>query len=1163
MSNYKNNLNGIVPDELKGKFRQAKGHIKKISFIKGLALLIGCLIVSFVIAFILDRVLRMEPFYRLIVLIFILVSAFFVFMWSLALPVFRRYSARSIAVSVEAANPDLGDSLLTAVELTEEAQTGNLKTSLELARAHAQKTSEYATKIDFSSIIPFRTVTKTLVFAIVSLAVIAGFYIARTPLVVNAFERLIRPYSGPEVFTYTKIKVEPGNAYVKKGDDIEISALLSGVVPEKGYLIWKNELKKWEKITIGQKDKKLLHKFSSILTPVSYKFYAGDAFTDAYKITPVVPPAITAISPKIIYPEYTHLAPKVLANSGGSFSVINGSKVIITAFLNKPCKEAYITWIDGEKYPMTINDSVIYSDELSINQNGLYSLALIDDLGFTNNNPTFFRVEALRDIAPTIVIERPPQYNEAIPDAVALITYSIVDDFGVEKIWMDYTINKKPEAEEADILPEHIINGTANIRLEETGATSVHADYSFLLSELALKSGDIISLKIKAQDFDNLTGPNIGESDEIRIKIITHEESFERIINDQEDIQRRIKLLINKQVENEDVVEQLAKTSKEQNDLNKSDKEILTSSRKTQEEITESDKDIASDVEKVVGKMQTNPLIDLRSIIQMNDIKKALDNLAEGEMANATAEMKNAEKASNSASRAQNLDKAGKHQDEIIKKLEAIDKQLSKLKDEQVTASLANMGRRLAKEQDQNVEDTEEARKELSGMLPEDMSNQDKRKLKKLVDKEKKLIEQLEQLEQRMQKISRQAKAEETEGNIKEAMRQMKEEKIQEDMKDAEESLRSNHLNKAMDAQKNASKKLWNMVKSLEQKDQQQLSTEFQNMEIKMREQIAEIDRIIEIQTQLLDETLILPTGDQTDPLNDRHLISFFTLSSSESKLKSRCDEFTQKLQAIFENLVLIDIDPISPLKKASVLMEEASVALVELRQPSAVDAEKEALKELDKAREELAKAISKMMQEAQMQQMMQQMGILDEMIEKQLKINKETKEVDERIKPDQEIPDTLQRLSKKLSRLQKELADTADSLKEQLRQMKEISELMGEVSKLLDEVKTGKKTQAIQEEIIEKLVSVLMQMQMQMSGSAQAMGMGLTGGSGGGGNRSGVQLPVQRRDRPEGISDDQWAKLSEKLKKELLDAWSEEYPSRFRALLNIYYRRLAEEEIR
>ena len=224
MSHQRKYFNGVVPEELKGKFRQARGHIRKISFIKGLALLIGCLLVSFIIAFVLDRILRLEPLYRMIVLITILAGAFFVLVWSLALPVLRRYNARSIAVSVEAANPKLGDSLLTAVELTEDVERGNTKTSLELAKAHTQKTSEYASNIDFNSIIPFRTVTKTMIFAIVSFAVIAGFYIARTPVVMNVLERLLHPYSGPEVFTYTNIKIEPGDSYIKKGDDIQVQS---------------------------------------------------------------------------------------------------------------------------------------------------------------------------------------------------------------------------------------------------------------------------------------------------------------------------------------------------------------------------------------------------------------------------------------------------------------------------------------------------------------------------------------------------------------------------------------------------------------------------------------------------------------------------------------------------------------------------------------------------------------------------------------------------------------------------------------------------------------------------------------------------------------------------------------------------------------------------
>jgi hypothetical protein len=122
----------------------------------------------------------------------------------------------------------------------------------------------------------------------------------------------------------------------------------------------------------------------------------------------------------------------------------------------------------------------------------------------------------------------------------------------------------------------------------------------------------------------------------------------------------------------------------------------------------------------------------------------------------------------------------------------------------------------------------------------------------------------------------------------------------------------------------------------------------------------------------------------------------------------------------------------------------------------------------------------------------------------------------------------------------------------------------MREISKRLTELKTGKNTQSMQEEVIERLVSALLQLQMQMSGAAQAMGWGMVMGTGGGGAHGGIQLPPKyNKDRPEGISDDDWAKLPERLKKELLDAWAEDYPPKFRALLSVYYRRLSSEESR
>ena len=487
------------------------------------------------------------------------------------------------------------------------------------------------------------------------------------------------------------------------------------------------------------------------------------------------------------------------------------------------------------------------------------------------------------------------------------------------------------------------------------------------------------------------------------------------------------------------------------------------------------------------------------------------------------------------------------------------------MRNEQRRAGLANAARNRAKKQDENIRETASARGELSGVMPEDMSRKHKRRLKKLVEEQKKVAEKLDQLEQRMYRTSKQMKYDKSGGgqSIDQAMKKIQDDKISDDLKEAEEHLRANHLNKGMQAQKKAAKKLWDIVRTLEKQKQEQFSSEFKNMQAYMHSRVSEIDRLIELQQEIIDETVILPVGDETDPLNDRHILRFTEVSNDQKDLHDRGEEFTGELERIFEDLIMFEIDPIGPLKAAVASMNESSILLIQLRQPESIEAERDALDQLERAREELAKAVSKLMQQAEMREMMQQMSIIDEMIEKQLKINEDTKQIDDKIRPEQTIPDTLQRLTRKLARLQKELADTAGSLKERLRRMNEISEFMKQISEKLAELKTGKNTQSVQEEVIEKLVQALIELQMQMAGAAQAMGMSTMGGDAGGGAHGGIQLPPRFKDKPEGITDDQWARLPENLKKQLLEAWSEDYPPRFRKLLNVYYRRLSSEENR
>ena len=96
-------------------------------------------------------------------------------------------------------------------------------------------------------------------------------------------------------------------------------------------------------------------------------------------------------------------------------------------------------------------------------------------------------------------------------------------------------------------------------------------------------------------------------------------------------------------------------------------------------------------------------------------------------------------------------------------------------------------------------------------------------------------------------------------------------------------------------------------------------------------------------------------------------------------------------------------------------------------------------------------------------------------------------------------------------------------------------------------------------EAILTALEQMMFQLQAQMQSMMQAMGMSAARGSGGGGNRDPRNLDPRLRELPGGVIAK--LRLPDRLRRELLQAWSEKYPESFRELLSIYYSRLSDEE--
>jgi hypothetical protein len=1157
--------NGI-PRELDRKFGQARLHIRAMSATKGLALVLFTALAAFAIAVVLDRLFYLQTSFRLLVLAATLGALAVCVVVNLAQPLLRRYTARHIAMSVEDRHPQLGDLVVSTVELAEMRASGKLMTSAQLVDALADETLDRTRDVDFRSVAPFAAIRWALALAVVFAAIVGAYCLVETPVAQNVLARILYPTADIPPFTYTGLEVAPGSCTIAKGSDIEVVVTASGKIPPRATLAWRAGRDSWRRLSLsGDGDHVFRYTFKNVLRPITYRLRAGDARTQTFSIVPVEPPAIIDVSVTYHYPDYTGLGEQPAPSSRGNVRVLRGTRVEVTATATKPLESAWVVFGDGTRTDLGVRGASVGPLTFVVQAKDTYSFHLRDEHGFTNSEPVPYTIVPVPDREPEIDITEPKGSIERTPDMDVPIRFVARDDFGLATMRLVYHATPQAPKEEKDRTPEDEIEGELPIALPRPRMTDFSAEYVLELGALDLQPGMVLRYHLEATDTDTMDGPKSGRSVERIITIISDEDSFSAIEREQQALQRRLRKIIQQQETNKKLTEQLERELADAEQLSPADADRLEEARRAEEAIGESTRALARDFDPTIETMQENPLIQTRSVMRMQEMKSALDELARREMARASSQLRAAREAGQTGERSQRLESAGQTEQEILNALNKINDQFEQLRNEQRLLSLAAGAKGMARQQDRNIESAKEARRSLTGKSPQELNEDEKRRLRKLVDRQHKLRQKLEEFQEQAERTLKQLeyKRSEDAASVESLLEELRNSGLGNTMKQAEQELQASHLNKSLKPQKEASDTLWQMAKRLEQAQQAKLGTEFENTEEAMQAHISEIDRLIELEQGIIASTEKLPSpqdaADAADGTITGILDSYGTVEEAQRRLHERAGEFSSLLTDIFAQIIVVGVDPVTPMRAAVNSMRDAAERLRDLRRDGALDDERRALEHLLEAREQLAQALAQMMAEARIAQMQQQIDKLAEIIEKQRKINDDTKQTDAARPPAEELTAAFKRLIERLAGRQGRLGDEVADLGELVEQLRTIGEKMREVSGMLKELRTGKDVQDEQEKILTALEQMMFQLQAQLQSAMQAMGMSTVRGGGGGGNRDPRNLDPHLRELPGGAIAK--LRLPERLRRELLQAWSEKYPESFRELLSLYYSRLSDEE--
>ncbi len=258
-------------------------------------------------------------------------------------------------------------------------------------------------------------------------------------------------------------------------------------------------------------------------------------------------PRVTDVVLGIAPPAYTHLEAFELRAGQTVAEALKGSRIRFRVRTNKPVRSAVLvrqsSGKEQEVGPASPGADGMYLAEDQPDSTASYYFRMLDATGLSNisdrSPPVRFSIRLLADKPPRVKMRIRGIGEMITPQAVLPIETDFADSYGLSEATLVHSLGRR------DSKP--IREPIAGL---EPGSRSFVHNLEWPVSSHGASEGDRLTLHAAATDFDDISGPNVGESPPIVLRVVGREEllaelnrreqeyrlEFERLIRQQEEL---------------------------------------------------------------------------------------------------------------------------------------------------------------------------------------------------------------------------------------------------------------------------------------------------------------------------------------------------------------------------------------------------------------------------------------------------------------------------------------------------------------------------------------------------------------------------------------------------------------------------------------------------
>ncbi|HET6884535.1 MAG TPA: hypothetical protein VFI31_30555 [Pirellulales bacterium] len=484
-----------------------RGRIRRYVWLEGMAATVALVGASFWLALAADWFFEPPRAVRYVLLAFMAGVGLAGIAWFLLRRSFARLSDQSMAILLERRFGNLQDSLVTAVELASAHRRSDELDAVgrQMLAETCEEAWRRARQVEVSAVFNRRPLARAFCAAAIVLFSLVGVALASPETLQFGLRRLAAMTDEPWP-RQTHLRIDGFDNHkreqvVARGMDFEIhvqaDAIPGLVVPQVVEVRYRTDDGKRDRAMMvregtampGQDDfQDYRYTFSSVLSGVTFEVVGGDARLRDLRLRVVESPNLS-LTLACEYPAYMKRAAADVPVTGVMPLPI-GTRITVRARATKPLREAQVDYLVDEE-PLTRKMALDGGREFEftidcLSDDQTLSFSLLDSDGVRNRGPIQLALTAVADEPPQVEIQLDGIGSAITPEARLPLLGHVEDDYGINRLWLEYTIDEG-EPRESNLA-------------DPAGRSQTEVKQSFEVAPLELEPGQKLLIGSKAAD---------------------------------------------------------------------------------------------------------------------------------------------------------------------------------------------------------------------------------------------------------------------------------------------------------------------------------------------------------------------------------------------------------------------------------------------------------------------------------------------------------------------------------------------------------------------------------------------------------------------------------------------------------------------------------------